>query len=94
MSEVKLTKSVPLAIIIGLLVQAGGLIWYMSSLDSRVSANEEKLSDRKEWMVSREKFEREIATKMTRLTMSIDHLAITTEELKSEVKELNKTNRK
>ena len=90
MSEVKLTKSVPLSIILGLLLQAGCLIWYMSRLDGRVSANENKLNDRKEWMASREDFEKTIANQMIRLTMSIDHLTESTKELKSEVKELNK----
>ena len=47
MSEIKITKSIPLAIFVGLLAQAGTVIWFASRLDSRVSNNEEILVDYK-----------------------------------------------
>ena len=48
MPEVSLKKSIPLSIIIGLLIQTGGFIWYFSALNSRVGMNEEYRRESKE----------------------------------------------
>lgn len=88
MSEVKLTKSIPLSIIVGLLIQTGGMIWFMAHLDSRVTSNSEKLEKREEWMEKREDFETDITRQMIRLTMSVEQLTKTTDQLNTSVKTL------
>jgi hypothetical protein len=88
MSEVKLTKSIPLSIIVGLLIQTGGMIWFMAHLDSRVSSNAEKLKERSDWMEKREDFETDITRQMIRLTMSVEQLTKTSDALNRSVKTL------
>jgi hypothetical protein len=88
MPDVKLTKSVPLSIIIAGLIQTTGIVWYVSQLDSQVGSNTADLEERKEWMVRRESFETDITHQMIRLTMTVEQLTSSSQELNESVKKL------
>tara|TARA_R110000796_G_scaffold251769_1_gene383964 strand:- start:25783 stop:26073 length:291 start_codon:yes stop_codon:yes gene_type:complete len=88
MSEVKLTRSVPLSIIVVGALQTVAVIWFIAHLDSQVAANTESLADRKLWMEKRETFEIDITRQMIRLSMTVEQLTETSGELNASVKKL------
>jgi len=81
MSDVKLTRSIPLSIIIGLIMQTGAFIWFLSRLDSRVRQTS--------LMNDREAFEDDITAQMIRLTMTAEQLSKSSERLASTVDKLS-----
>jgi hypothetical protein len=89
MSEVKLTRSIPLSIILGLIVQTGAFIWFLSRLDSRVEANTEKINRQTSLMNDREAFEDDITAQMIRLTMTAEQLSKSSERLAATVDKLS-----
>jgi len=88
MSEVKLTRSVPLSIIVVGILQTIAVVWFVAHLDSQVAANTEDLSDRKLWMEQRESFESDITRQMIRLSMTVEQLTNSSKELNESVKKL------
>ena len=88
MSEVKLTRSVPLSIIVVGVLQTVAVVWFVAHLDSQVAANTESLSDRKIWMEQRETFESDITHQMIRLSMTVEQLTRSSKELNDSVKKL------
>jgi predicted component of type VI protein secretion system len=88
MSEVKLTRSVPLSIIVVGVLQTVAVVWFVAHLDSQVAENTESLSDRKLWMEKRETFESDITHQMIRLSMTVEQLTTSSKELNDSVKKL------
>ena len=88
MSEVKLTRSVPLSIIVVGILQTVAVVWFVAHLDSQVAENTESLSDRKLWMEKRETFESDITRQMIRLSMTVELLTTSSKELNNSVKKL------
>jgi len=88
MSSVKLTRSIPLSIIFGLIAQTGAFIWFLSRLDSRVEANTEKINLQTSMMHDREEFEQDITAQIIRLTMTAEQLAKSSEKLAGTVDRL------
>lgn len=88
MSEVKLTRSVPLSIIVVGILQTVAVVWFVAHLDSQVAENTESLSDRKLWMEKRETFESDITHQMIRLSMTVELLTTSSKELNNSVKKL------
>ena len=88
MSDVKLTRSIPLSIILGLIVQTGAFIWFLSRLDARVEANTEKINLQTSMMHDREEFEQDITAQIIRLTMTAEQLAKSSEKLAGTVDRL------
>jgi hypothetical protein len=89
MSNVRLTSSIPLSIMVGLLIQTGAFIWFLSQLNSRVESNTTKIKERGEWMVDRERFEKDITSQMIRLTMTAEQLSLSSEKLAVTIEDLN-----
>ena len=88
MSDVKLTRSVPLSIIVVGVLQTIAVVWFVAHLDSQVAANTEDLSERKLWMEQRERFESDITHQMIRLSMTVEQLTNSSKELNESVKKL------
>jgi hypothetical protein len=88
MTEVKLTKSVPLSIIVVGILQTVAVVWFVAQLDSQVAKNTESINDRKDWMEKRESFETDITEQMIRLSMTVEQLTTSSKELNDSVKKL------
>tara|TARA_R110000772_G_scaffold266171_1_gene388310 strand:- start:33007 stop:33297 length:291 start_codon:yes stop_codon:yes gene_type:complete len=88
MSDVKLTRSVPLSIIVAGLLQTTAIVWFVAQLDSQVVSNTQSIKERKVWMEKREVFESNITEQMIRLTMTVDQLNKSSEALNESVKKL------
>ena len=74
---------------VGLLIQTGAFIWFLSQLNSRVESNTTKIKERGEWMVDRERFEKDITSQMIRLTMTAEQLSLSSEKLAVTIEDLN-----